>query len=326
MRDLRALPKAHLHLHLEATMRPQTTADLAAELGVPVPPAGQFHDFTQFIAEYQGLVALLRTPAAVDRLIDEAVEDAAADGAVAIELASTVQHHTGIYGSAEAALDAMLASVGAAAERHGIWAGLIVAIDRTAGPEHARETAALAVKHAGRGVTGLGLHSEERGFPASGFAAEFAAAKEAGLLAVPHAGELVGPISVRQALDYLKADRIQHGVRAFEDASLVAELADRGVCLDVCPTSNQLLRVVPSLGEHPLAALLAAGVRCSINADDPALFGAGLLDEYTVGREALGLDDEKLAACARTSVDASGAPDAVRRRAVAGIDSWLAHD
>ncbi|GAB2830872.1 adenosine deaminase [Actinocorallia aurea] len=322
-RDLRALPKAHLHIHLEATVRPGTLAEFAAASGVPAPKTLVFADFTEFIEAYLALAALIDSPERLARVVAEAVADAAADGAVVIELATTPTWYTDMYGSAEAAVEAVCGYAAEAAQRCGVWAGVIVAIDRTLGPEHAMAMATTAVKFAGHGVSGLGLHSEERGFPAADFGAPFALAREAGLLAVPHAGELVGAQSVREALDVLGADRIQHGVRSVEDPALVAELAERGVCLDVCPTSNILLGVFPSLADHPLPALLAAGVACSINADDPTLFGPGLLAEYEIARDGLGLDDAALAACARTSVTASAAPPAVKDVALAGIDAWL---
>ena len=109
-----------------------------------------------------------------------------------------------------------------------------------------------------------------------------------------------------------------------EDPELVTRLADEGICLDVCPTSNVLLAVVPTLEDHPLPALLEAGVRCSINADDPLLFGPGLLEEYELCRDGLGLDDAALAAIAAASIESSGAPDAVKAAGRAGVDTWLA--
>jgi adenosine deaminase len=115
-----------------------------------------------------------------------------------------------------------------------------------------------------------------------------------------------------------------HGVRAIEDPDLVARLADLGTCLDVCPTSNELLGVVPSLEEHPLPALLEAGVRCSINADDPLLFGPGILEEYQLCRDRLGLDDTTLAQIARSSLECSGAPRPLVAEAVREVGRWLA--
>jgi adenosine deaminase len=201
---------------------------------------------------------------------------------------------------------------------------LIVAADRTVAPSEAVEQAKLAAKYGALGVVGFGLANDEVGYPPAPFAPAYDIARAAGLLSVPHAGELVGPESVRSALDDLHADRIAHGVRAVEDPALVARLAASTVCLDVCPTSNLMLAVVPSIAEHPLRALIDAGVRCSLNADDPLLFGPNLLEEYELVRAELGFDDATLASIARCSVDASGAPDTLKASANAAIDRWLA--
>ena len=199
----------------------------------------------------------------------------------------------------------------------------MVTADRELSVEQAVADAKLAAKYAGRGVVGFGIANDERGNPVAKFAEAFAIAKDAGLLVTPHAGELEGPDEVRAAIA-VGADRILHGVRAIEDIDLVAEIAQRGIALDVCPTSNVLLHVVPTISAHPLPLLLEAGVRCSINADDPILFGPGLLEEYQLCRDGIGLTDEQLAACALTSLEASGAPDHVKERARDGIAVWLA--
>ena len=143
------------------------------------------------------------------------------------------------------------------------------------------------------------------------------------MISAPHAGEHGGPESVRAALDLLGARRIEHGVRAIEDPLLVQRIVDEGICLDVCPTSNVQLSVTDSLEHHPLPALLAAGVTLSLNADDPVIFGCGLLDEYELGRRAFGLDDTALANIAANSIRCSGAPESVRSSALERIDAWL---
>jgi adenosine deaminase len=171
-------------------------------------------------------------------------------------------------------------------------------------------------------VHALGLSGDEAVASADVFAKAFAVAQDAGLTVAPHAGELAGPESVRAALA-VGATRIAHGVRAAEDPELLVLLAERGVSLDVCLTSNRLLGIVPSLAEHPLPRLLEAGVRCSLGADDPLMFGAGLLDEYELARSAFGLTDQQLADIARTSVVTSDAPAVLISDAVAGIDAWL---
>jgi len=197
---------------------------------------------------------------------------------------------------------------------------------RRPGPRHAgggRAFARLAIRYKDAGVVALGLHNDEAGRPPDPYVEAFRLAKAAGLLATPHAGEFEGPASVRAALDLLHADRVQHGIRSVEDPDLLVELADRGTCLDVCPTSNVALSVVPDVARHPLPALLAAGVRCSINADDPICFGPGVLEEYELCRTAFGLDDAAVAGIARSSLRGGAAPDDVVAGALAGVDAWL---
>jgi adenosine deaminase len=129
---------------------------------------------------------------------------------------------------------------------------------------------------------------------------------------------------VRGALDQLGADRILHGIRVVEDEALMRRLASSGTCLDVCPSSNVLLGVVPEMERHPLSKLLHAGVRCSLNADDPLLFGVGILDEYVRAREQMLMDDDHLATLARSSLEASAAPLSIVQSGLLSIDRWLA--
>lgn len=304
-------------------MRPGTLRDLAADLGVEVPPIRGFGSFSAFSGMYVAACDVLRTPEAMQRLVREVVEDAAIDGAVWAEPAIYLPHHNERIGPPELTLEIVLDAAAEAGRDFGIGVGVMVAADRTVDPDDAVDQANLAIKYAGLGVVGFGLANDETGWPPEPFAPAFAIARDAGLLSTPHAGELAGPESVVGALDALGADRIQHGVRAVEDAELVRRLADSPVCLDVCPTSNVLLSVVASIEEHPLPVLLAAGVRCSLNADDPLLFGPNLLEEYEVVRSRLGIDDAALAGIARCSLDASGAPDTLKAEAHAAIDSWL---
>ncbi len=323
MRDLRGLPKAHLHIHLEGAMRPSTLQDLCRGYGVVVPAIDSYGSFGAFEATYLAACDTLRTEADLRRLVSEVVEDAARAGAVWVEPASYIPHHRHYHGSDEAALEIVLDELVLTATRLGIGAGFMVSADRTVDPADARSQARLAIAYRDQGVVSFGLANDETGHPPEPFAGAFAMARKAGLLSTPHAGELGGPESVVGALDALGADRIQHGVRAIEDPALVARLADTGVCLDVCPSSNIMLSVFPSLEHHPLPALIGAGVRCSLNADDPLLFGPNLLEEYQLCRSSFGFDDERLAFMARCSIDASGAPEALKQQARAGIDAWL---
>jgi aminodeoxyfutalosine deaminase len=142
------------------------------------------------------------------------------------------------------------------------------------------------VAYKDRGIVGLGLGGPEANFPPHPYTKAFQIAREGGLASVPHAGEAAGPQSIRDTMTALRADRIRHGIRAVEDPALVDELAAAGIVLDVCPTSNLRTRSVASLDEHPLPALIAAGVTCSVSTDDPAMFGTDLGREYEI---ALGL-------------------------------------
>jgi adenosine deaminase len=323
MRDLAGLPKGHLHIHLEGAMRPSTLEELAARAAIPVPTIRGFGSFGVFADLYLAACDVLRGDDDLRRLVDEVVADAAADGAVWVEPAVYPPYHRDRLGPPEHVLEVILDELAQAGARHGIGTGLVLSADRTLDPADAVVQARLAVRYAAEGVVAFGLANDEVGFPPELFAEAYAITREGGLLSTPHAGELDGPERVRGALVALGADRIQHGVRAVEDPAVVELVADAGVCLDVCPSSNLLLGVVPSLDAHPLPALLAAGIPCSLNADDPLLFGPGLLEEYELARTGLGLDDDALAGIARASITHSGAPDACKTTALARIDAWL---
>jgi adenosine deaminase len=322
-RSLAELPKGHLHLHLEAAMRPSTLHELASEHGVTVPELTGFSTFADFIGVYQAATESLRRSEDLRRLLREAAEDGAADGAVWIELHVYPPLWFGRFGSDEDALDLTLDAARAATEATGVGLGLVLAADRTHDPAEATRMARMGIARREAGVTTFGLANDETGNPPEPFAEAFRIARDGGLVAAPHAGELGGPESVRAAIDVLGADRLGHGVRAVEDPELMARLADEGIVCDVCPTSNVILGLYPSIEQHAVGRLLDAGVPVTLNTDDPLLFGAGLLDEYESVRRAFALDDEAVAAIARTSIAASGAPDGTKRDALHDIAVWL---
>ncbi|MCU1396319.1 MAG: adenosine deaminase [Ilumatobacteraceae bacterium] len=325
MRDLKALPKGHLHLHLELGMRPSTLADLAAKYDMEVPVIRGYGNFTAFSATCQATMETLRDRSDWERLADEICADGVADGAVYLELALWAGQYTAIWGSLEATWDIVLDVFDKAAAAHGITVRFMAPVDRVLDtPEEAMTIAELAISLKDRGVVSFGLHNDEVGHPPQDFVECFAVAKAGGLLITPHAGELEHGQFVKDSVDLLGADRIQHGVRSFEVDGLVEQLVEQGVCLDVCPTSNIMLSVFPGFAEHPLPRLLEAGVKVSINADDPLLFGPGLLDEYELCRREFGLTDEQLAFIARCSIECGGAPADLKADTLAGIDAWLA--
>lgn len=325
-RDIVALPKGHLHIHLEGAMRPTTLRQLAEITGIGVPPIRGFKSFKAFGGMYDAACRVLVNEGQLRRLVREVVDDAAGDGVAWIEPAFYSARYVKIFGSNEAAIEIVLDELAGAGRATGVGTGLIVAADRTVDPAESVRLARIAVSFAGRGVVGFGLANDEAAWPPGPFAEAFRIATEGGLIAAPHGGELAGPDSVRACLNHCRAHRVMHGIRATEDPDLVALLAERGVCLDTCPTSNVLLGVVPRLGAHPLPELLAAGVRRSINADDPLLFGPGIADEYELCRDSLGLDDIMLAHVARCSLEDSGAPRELVDTALAGIATWLADE
>ncbi|MFV0308155.1 MAG: adenosine deaminase [Desertimonas sp.] len=325
MRDLRALPKAHLHLHLELGMRPATLRDLCAKYDRPIPEIRGFGSFAVFNDMCIAATELLREPDDWARLADEICADHVAAGCVYIEPSFWAGNHRSKFASDAAAWEALIETFDDAAARHGLAIGYMAPVDRVVDtPDDAVALANLAVSLRERGVVALGLHNDEVGHPPGDFVDAFGIARAGGLLSTPHAGELEGGGFVRDSVDLLGADRIQHGIRAGEVAGLVERLAEGQICLDVCPTSNLMLGVVADLADHPLPGLLDAGVPCSLNADDPLLFGVGVLDEYELARTSLDLSDPQLAAIARASIDHSGASDDVKTGARAGIDAWLA--
>jgi adenosine deaminase len=334
-RDLRALPKAHLHLHLTGGMRPATLVELAATHGVRLPaelldPEGTRVDVTarrgwvRFQRLYDAARDVVRTPDDVRRLVREIAEDERAAGSWWVEVQVDPSSYAARMGGLPATVELVLDAMRAATAATGVGTGLVIAANRTRHPFEAETLARLAARYAGRGVVGFGLSNDETRGPAEGFAKAFRIARDAGLLAVPHAGELRGERSVRAAVEVLGAARLGHGVRAVEDASTVALLAERRVVLEVCPASNVALGVAGALEEVPVRALRAAGVPVALGADDPLLFRSGLLDQYEAVRRTAALTDEDLADLARCAVRGSAAPPSLRAALETAIDGWLA--
>ncbi len=337
-RDLRALPKAHLHLHFTGSLRPSTLRVLAASHGVRLPDtlaevdgehppelrATDERGWFRFQRLYDAARSVVRGEADVRRLVLEAAEDDAAEGSGWLEIQVDPTSYAPHLGGLTPAVELVADAAREAARATGTGVGVIIAANRTRHPLDARTLARLAAMHAGDGVVGFGLSNDERRGRTEDFAPAFAIAARAGLLLAPHGGELAGPASVATCLTALRADRVGHGVRAVEDPALLDRLAARGTTLEVCPASNVRLGVYATPADVPLRALREAGVPVALGADDPLLFGSRLLDQYEAARHVHGLTDEALAELARCSVRGSVAPDDVRRRLLAGIDAWLA--
>ncbi len=334
VRDLSLLPKAHLHLHLTGGMRPATLVALAREQGRRLPPElldpfGTRVDVTvrrgwpRFQRLYDAARELVRGPDEVRRLVHEIAEDERDAGSGWCELQVDPSSYAARLGGLQAGVELLLDAARDAEATTGTRIALVVAANRTRHPGEAETLARLARRYARRGVVGFGLSNDETRGDTAAFGKAFRLARDAGLLAVPHAGELRGPRSVRAAVEELGAVRLGHGVRAVEDPALLGDLAARGVTCEVCPASNASLGVL-DLDRAPVRVLRAAGVGVALGADDPLLFRSGLVAQYEGLRERQGLDDAELADLARCSVRASAAPDDVRRRLLDGIDAWLA--
>ena len=319
--DLVALPKAELHLHLEGAIRPGTARELADRSGLPMPRTGRFADLSEFVVAYEQARDLIGSLDDLRRVAAELLTTARENGVTWTEVHLIPPTYAGRLGPEEAVVEAVLDGLASAASADAA-AGLIIGVNRMLPLEAAERSLSLALTYRDRGVVGLGLAADEARFPAWLFASVFRRAAEVGLPAVPHAGEGAGADSVRVCVEQLGARRINHGVRAVEDPSVVGLLVERGVSLDVCPTSNVALGVVPSLEEHPLPALIASGVPVSLNTDCPLFLDTTTVDEYALASAAFGLDRAALAGIAETSLRSSSAPAERRSAALAALDEW----
>lgn len=333
-RSLPALPKAHLHLHFTGSMRHRTVVELAAAQGIRLPDAltsawppqlsaADEKGWFRFQRLYDIARSVVRSEAAVRRLVLEAAEDDAAEGSRWLELQVDPSGYAAAFSGITAFTELVLDAAAEATRATGVHVALIIAANRTRHPLDARTLARLAAQYADQGVVGFGLSNDERRGDARSFAAAFRIAQRAGLLAVPHAGELKGADSVWSCLDVLHADRLGHGVRAVEDPALVDHLGQAGTTLEVCPSSNVALGLYGGAEEVPLRGLFEAGVPLALGADDPLLFGSRLLEQYEVARTVHGFTDAWLAELARMSVRGSAAPDDARQTLLAEIDAWL---
>jgi adenosine deaminase len=336
VRDLTTLPKAHLHLHFTGSMRPATLRELADAAGVRLPPAllegtalrvpADQRGWFRFQRLYDAARAVVRSEAAMRRIVREAAEDDAAEGSRRLEIQVDPTSYAPYVGGITPAMRIVLDEARSARAATGVEVGVVVAASRTRHPLDARTLARLAVRLAQEWpdvVVGFGLSNDERRGRTSEWAGAFSLARRAGLASVPHGGELLGPDHVRDVLAHLGPTRLGHGVRLADEPELLAQVVAAGIALEVCPGSNVALGVFPEPGAVPLRTLLDAGARVALGADDPLLFGSRLVDQYRIAREDHGLDDAALAHLARSSIEASTASTASKTRWLAEVDAWL---
>lgn len=320
-----AMPKVELHVHLEGAIQPETLLLLAHRNGVALPHDTveglrdwyTFTDFPHFIQIYLAISACICTPDDIELIAREFLRGQAAQHIRYSEVTYTPYTHYSLnrkilFADQIAALDR--ARLWAEAEL-GVRAGWVLDISRNVRPvEHGLTVAEWAIGSQDRGVVALGLGGPEVGNPPELYAEAFARARAAGLASVPHAGETVGPESVRGALDALGAQRIGHGVRSIEDPELVAILRERQIPLEVCPSSNVCLGVYPSLKAHPLPRLLAEGLYVTLNSDDPPMFNTSLTEEYRRAAQTFALDADAIEGLVLNAVRASLLPEAERQQ------------
>lgn len=336
MRDLKTLPKAHLHLHFTGSMRVSTLIDLAREQGVRLPanltdtqamqvPANE-RGWFRFQRAYDAARKVVRSEGAMRRIVREAAADDAAEGSRRLELQIDPTSYAPFVGGITPALEIVLDEAQVASRETGVEVAIIVAASRIKHPLDARTLARLAAKHAGDGpgqVIGFGLSNDERRGDTSQWATAFNIARNAGLASVPHAGELLGPEHIRQVLDYLRPTRLGHGVRTAEDTDLLARIVGAGIALEVCPASNISLGVYSDPENVPLRVLYNSGAQIALSADDPLLFLSRLTDQYQIARDQ-GFSDADLARFARDSITASMARIDSKQKWLAEVEEWLA--
>jgi adenosine deaminase len=329
------LPKVELHVHHVGSASPQTVARLAArhEGSTPVPADPdllehyfQFSDFAHFIEVYLSVVDLIRDAEDVVTLTYDIAAGLAAQQVRYAELTITPYSSVKRGIPAEAFCEAIEDARVRAARDLGIQLRWCFDIPGEAGLESADTTLDVALRQRPEGLISFGLGGPERGVPRGQFAEHFAAARAAGLRSAPHAGESTGPETVWDALRHLAPERIGHGIASARDEALMAYLREHDIALEVCPTSNVCTRAVPSLAEHPLPKLVAAGVPVTINSDDPPMFSTTLNQEYAVAAQLLGLDSVGVAELARQGVRYSflEAPD--KAALLAEIDAYVAKE
>jgi aminodeoxyfutalosine deaminase len=283
-------PKIELHVHLEGTVQPRTLLDLARRNDLPLPVDSveelnklyEFTDFAHFIEVWILTTNVMRTADDFRQIVVDYAAQAAAFGAVYLEAIFSPIERVVRGVSWDDLFEGYCDGAQQAQEDYGVVVRLTPDSYRGADVELTEELARRAVAFKDRGIVGLGLGGPEAGFAPQPYKRTFEIAKAGGLASVPHAGESAGAESVRETMEALQADRIRHGVRAIDDLDLTAELIDRQIVLDVCPTSNLRTRSVTDLATHPLPRLIAAGVSCSLGTDDPAMFGTDLGREHQI--------------------------------------------
>ncbi len=325
---IQSLPKAELHLHIEGTLEPELMLALAGRNGIELPydsvealrAAYDFGNLQDFLDLYYQGMSVLQAEQDFYDLTWAYLERAAAENVRHAEIFFDPQGHTERGVAFATVIDGIHRALTDAEAKLGLTSRLILCFLRHLDEDSALATLAQALPYKDR-IVGVGLDSSELGHPPEKFERAFARSRDEGFRAVAHAGE-EGPADyVRGALDALKVERIDHGVRCLEDPALVERLAAGRVPLTVCPLSNLRLCVVDDMAAHPLRRMMELGLFVTVNSDDPAYFGGYVNENYAAVQDALGLSRADLAALARNSIEASFLEPEAKRALVAEIDA-----
>ena len=311
--------KAELHCHLEGAAPPALTERQAKKYGLDTTGflengAYVWRDFAEFIACYDRVASVFRTAGDYALLTETYLTELANANTIYSELIVSPDHGKRIGLGADAYIGGVCDGIHAAKEKTGIECRLIVTGERHFGPQSVIEAAEYAARAKNPLITGFNMAGEERMNRVADYARAFDIARDAGLGLTIHAGEVCGAFSVADALDLVRPARIGHGVRAIEDEALVRRLAAEGVVLEVCPGSNIALKVFPDFESHPLKGLRDAGVKVTINSDDPPFFGTSLVREYEIASGIMGFSDGEIDAMTRTAIEAAFVDEETRAR------------
>lgn len=319
------LPLAELHCHLEGTVAPATARRLAARHDIDLSPAigadGRYvwRDFAEFLAVYDAVTAAIRTAEDYHDITADYYRRMAAEGLIYGEVFVSPDHGARQGIAYESLIDAVASAMREVGAETGLEARILLVCVRDYGPERAEAVARLAGRHPHPMVTGFGMAGTESAGRPTDFARAFAIAADTGLRLTAHAGELMGAENVRATLDALPVERLGHGVRAIEDAALVADLAARGIVLEICPGSNLALGLYPEIAAHPVKALTDAGVRTTLSSDDPPFFDTDIVRDYDSVARAFNLSREAMLGFTRRSIEAAFCDAATRERLLARI-------
>lgn len=313
---IKAIPKAELHVHLEGAVQPELLLTLAKRHNIELPASDvegvrkwyTFRDFPHFVEIYVKISQCMQTPEDIETVARAFIDGQAAQNIRYTEATYTAYTHYWQKGIPfDEQLDALTRAREWGRKERGTLVNWIIDIPRNLAdtPEASMQTAEWAVSGMGSGVVALGLGGQEDGYPPEKFIEAFAYARQHGLASIPHAGEHVGPESIWGAIESLGAERIGHGVRAVEDPELLAFLRESQLPIEVSPTSNVCLGVVPTFEAHMLPQLLDAGVYVTLNSDDPPMFNTTLTDEFTLAAAAFGWDADTIERLTLNAVNAA---------------------